>query len=445
MDSRAKHMLESTTEQTMTPETAMEAGTKFGQHYKSVVVFRDADPSSEMIMKSLVSGLLSVGAKVTDAGMIPVPVAHTAFSSGYDCLLSVGNPDGDGEICGIKAYFPDGTPFDSDQIYDIMKKTDVVLPSYHEVETVSKNTEACEKYIERIKNTGLKSTGFIVVDCNCESTSECAPQLLNAIGAEVIAFNTHKHSGQLPRSPGLNKTDLMGISNIVNASIGSVGVAFNGDGTRLALMDESGKYVPGDRLLAIMLMFLEPTTAVIPFDSPCVVEDAFKHPLGLKKNVDRTEERRLIRCKNNLDDVIQTMKESGADFGALNDGTFIFSSMGYCPDALYASVIISELAGMRSLRNVLEEIPIYSNRTLRIDFDGNMTHFSNKLKEKIKEYEIDVQSSGNAWKMILKQGTYTIKQNELNPKKLVIFAESSDLVYLITMLEQARDIVNYCV
>ena len=113
---------------------------------------------------------------------------------------------------------------------------------------------------------------------------------------------------------------------------------------------------------------------------------------------------------------------------------------------MYAAAVISELAGKRSIRNVLEEIPIYSNRTIRINFDGNMTHFANKLKEKIKEYDIiTVSTSGNAWKMVLKNGTYVIKQNEIDPKKLVIFAESSDVVYLITMLEQARDIINYCI
>ena len=47
--------------------------------------------------------------------------------------------------------------------------------------------------------------------------------------------------------------------------------------------------------------------------------------------------------------------------------------------------------------------------------------------------------------MVLKNGTYVIKQNEMDPKKLVVFAESSDVVYLITMLEQARDIINYCI
>ena len=447
MDGRVKHMLESTEEQSMTPETACTAGIKFGTKFKTVAVFRDADPSSQMIADALISGLLSAGADVTYAGLLSVPAAHAAYSSSFSCLLSVGNPDTENSIAGIRAYSSDGTLFDSDRLYEIMKVADSDPIDYRGVGQLRYDTSANGKYITQVKTTGITSQSYVILDCGCGSTSLCAPQLMVDIGAEVVAFNAHPLKGQRPRAPGLNKTNLMNISNFVNASIGSIGISFNGDGTRLAVMDENGKYVPGDRLLALMLMYLEPETAVVPFDSPCVVEDAFMHPLDIRgmkhKNI---ADRKLIRTKNDINSVIEAMKENNADFGALNDGTFIFPSLGYCPDAMYAAAVISELAGKRSIRNVLEEIPIYSNRTIRINFDGNMTHFANKLKEKIKEYDIiTVSTSGNAWKMVLKNGTYVIKQNEIDPKKLVIFAESSDVVYLITMLEQARDIINYCI
>ena len=447
MVGRVTHMLESTDEQSMTPEMACSAGIKFGTKFKTVAVIRDADPSSQMIADALISGLLSAGANVTYGGLISVPAAHAAYSSSFECLLSVGNPDTENAVSGIRAYGSDGTPFDSDRLYDILKQADNDPVDYRGVGQLKYDTTANSKYISHVKTTGISSQSYVILDCGCGSTSLCAPQLMVDIGAEVVAFNAHPLKGQRPRAPGLNKTNLMNISNFVNASIGSIGISFNGDGTRLAVMDENGKYVPGDRLLALMLMYLEPETAVVPFDSPCVVEDAFMHPLEIRgKSHNNIAERKLIRTKNDINSVIEAMKENDADFGALNDGTFIFPSLGYCPDAVYAAAVISELAGKRSIRNVLEEIPIYSNRTIRINFDGNMTHFANKLREKIKEYDIiTVSTSGNAWKMVLKNGTYVIKQNEMDPKKLIIFAESSDVVYLITMLEQARDIINYCI
>lgn len=432
-------------DRTMTPETAVRAGIGFGTRYGTVAVVRDSSPCGEMLSKALISGLLSAGSEVIDLGRTAVPVAHTALGTKCGLLLSVGDPDGEGKGCGIKAYAFDGAPIEDDEIEDVLGGGSPELPDYHKVRGVKTLDDADGRYIERVKTSGITSQGYIILDCGCGSTSSCAPRLLESIGADVVAFNVHTTYGPLPRSPGLAKTNLMNISNFVNASIGSVGIALNGDGTRLALMDESGKYVPGDRLLALMLMYLEPDVAVVPFDSPGIVEDAFRSPLGLRPH-DKGGERKLVRAEGRLDAIIAAIKENNADFGALNDGTFVFPQLGYCPDALFASAVISELAGKRSIRNVLESIPVYSNRMIRIDFDGNTTLFSNRFEERIKNYDVtEVSSLDSSWKVLLKHGTYIIRQSRTDPKKLIVFAESYDVVYLITMLEQAKDIVNYCI
>lgn len=447
MEQFANGTLVSTAEKNLNPEDALFAGVRFGLQYHSVTVIRDSDPSSEMVAKALISGLLSAGAEVIDAGKIPVPEAHVTLGPKCDLLLSVGNPDRDGCTSGITAYSTDGSPLTREELFNVLKESEPQLPDYKHLGRLIRTTDLDEAYIEYVKSFNLSSQGYVILDCGCGCTSSCAPRLLECLGADVVAFNTHDAKGKLPRAPGLNKTNLMHIANFVNANIGSIGMAFNSDGTRIALIDESGKYVPGDRLLALMLMYYEPQVAVVPFDSPYVIEEAFKNPLGMK---DRSENpavnRRLIRANGDIESIVRAMKDNDAEFGALADGTFIFSRMGYCPDALFAAAILSELAGKRSLRNILESIPVYSNRTLRIEYDGNMTLFSNRLRERLKNYDIpDVEFSGIAWKVILKHGSYTIKPSENDPEKLVVFAESSDVVYLITMLEQAKDIVNFCI
>ena len=446
MEQFANGTLVSTAERDLKPEDAVYAGTRFGIKYHTVAVIRDSDPSSEMVAKALISGLLSAGADVLDAGRKPVPEAYTVLNSECELILSVGNPDRDGHISGISAYSADGSPLTKEELSNILKNGDFKLPDFKHLGHVTEAMDLDSKYIEKVKSLGISSQGYVILDCGCGSTSTCAPHLLENLGADVVAFNTHEVGEKLPRAPGLNKTDLMHIASFVNASIGSIGIAFNSDGTRIALIDESGKYVPGDRLLALMLMYYEPQVAVVPFDSPYVVEDAFKSPLGMRRTPVDPSERRLVRADGDIDSIIQAMKDNDAEFGALADGTFIFSQLGYCPDALFAASILSELSGKRSIRNVLEEIPVYSNRTLRIDFDGNMTLFSNKLRERLKNYDVpDVEFTGLAWKILLKHGSYTIKQAENNPEKLVVFAESSDVVYLITMLEQAKDIIHFCI
>lgn len=88
----------------------------------------------------------------------------------------------------------------------------------------------------------MKITGYIVVDCACGCTSYVAPEALSRLGADITAIDSD-HRARKPRNPGAIKSELIYLSNFLNASTGSIGIAYNGDGTRLALLDESGKYI----------------------------------------------------------------------------------------------------------------------------------------------------------------------------------------------------------
>ncbi|WP_157844287.1 hypothetical protein [Candidatus Methanomethylophilus sp. 1R26] len=92
----------------------------------------------------------------------------------------------------------------------------------------------------------------------------------------------------------------------MNASTGSIGIAFNGDGTRLALLDESGKFVPGDKLLAIMLLAVKPSKAVVPYASPSIVDDAFYRYRPRGKNGGG-----LIRHGNSLESIMRPRRTAG--------------------------------------------------------------------------------------------------------------------------------------
>jgi len=83
----------------MTAENALRIGQTVGMSCRTVCVGSDAGPSSRMIKNSLISGLLSAGAEVSDAGVVPAPAAALA-SGGSDCVMMVGEPDEQGRISG---------------------------------------------------------------------------------------------------------------------------------------------------------------------------------------------------------------------------------------------------------------------------------------------------------------------------------------------------------
>lgn len=151
-------------------------------------------------------------------------------------------------------------------------------------------------YCNFIGNSDMKITGYVVVDCACGSASNIAPEALSRLGADVTAIDSDQNRRRKPRNPGAIKSELIYLSNFVNASTGSIGISYNGDGTRIAVIDENGKYISQDGVLAMLLMYLEPRTAVVPFDSPAIIEDAFNNPLRLREGGHGDDpDRRILR------------------------------------------------------------------------------------------------------------------------------------------------------
>lgn len=439
-------VLTSTAESDMTPEDALTVGTNVGSIYRSVAVAIDAAPGSGMIRSAFVAGLIAAGARVIEAGIAPTPAVCYAFKETCDCIAMIGSPNDYGVISGITLYNPDGSGFSTEQLRQILETGRAPLPDWQGLGTIRRDHGANTRYLERMAAGGLKADGYVIVDCGCGSTSLCAPAALAAAGADVASVNSHVDGRHVPRSPGIGRTELTSIEEFVNASVGSIGIAYNGDGTRLALIDESGKFVSGERVLALMLMYLRPRTAVIPFDAPGIVDYAFRQDIrGNTDGAVMQQQRRLIRVRGTLNDVTAAVRQNHADLGALADGTFIFPENSLCPDAIRASAVLSDLAGVRSLRDILASFPTYYSATEQIRYQGNQGLFGRNLLQKLREYDIDEILVVGGWRVVMKHGWFIVSADERDPDYIHITAESTDKVYLVTMMEQAKAIVRACV
>ena len=80
----------------------------------------------------------------------------------------------------------------------------------------------------------------------------------------------------------------------------------------------------------------------------------------------------------------------------------------------------------------------------KVKFSGNLEMFGRRFIEKITDYDIREISIGDGWKVVMKNGIYFINQDSDDPKSLRINAESQDKVYLVSMLDQATDIIKSC-
>lgn len=160
----------------------------------------------------------------------------------------------------------------------------------------------------------------------------------------------------------------------------------------------------------------------MPFDSPAIIEDAFNKPLGIRQGGHGNDpDRRMIRAVGN-DNIIEACRSNDADFAAFEDGSFIFPEMTLCPDAIYASAIISELSGLRSIRNIVSEIPVYFSKHIRIPFDSMPRTFGKKLGESTAYYNVkNMVHDGSAWKIFMDDGQFMVV---LKGQEVHIYAES---------------------
>ncbi|MDD2626198.1 MAG: phosphomannomutase [Candidatus Methanomethylophilus sp.] len=445
MEKGSRLILTSTPEQEMTPENALAVGAHVGALYHRVAVGRDTAPDSRMIQSAFISGLVSAGADAVEVGIAPAPAVCVAFGPEYDAVVMIGSPNEYDAFSSIMLYNPDGSRFAAERTDQILEVAGAPLPDYREVGRVHTDHSANLRYQAQLVLSGLKANGYIILDCGCGSSSLCAPAALAAGGADVASINAHIDGLNAPRSPGLAKADLSGISDFVNASVGSIGIAYNGDATRLAVIDESGKVVSGIHVMALMLLFLRPNVAVVPFDAPALIDYAFRRDINGNVDDEKTVlQRRLIRTNGTLADITETIRHNHADLGALADGTFIFPQYSLCPDAIRASAIISQLSGVRSIRTLLASFPTYYTDSEQFHCTDTPEAFGRKLVQKLSEYDIQEILVADGWRVSMPHGSFIVATDSNNPGTITLQGESTDQIYLVTMMEQAKSIIRAC-
>ncbi|MDR3074656.1 MAG: phosphomannomutase [Candidatus Methanoplasma sp.] len=442
--------LRSITDDDMTTEKALMIGRMVGCSYKTVCIGSDTSPSSRMIKNSLISGLLSAGADVNDADIAPAPaVALASRTSG--CMIMVGEPNEQGVISRIQIMNSDGSIFTREQLRQTITNGEMnrSLPEYKGVGTARLCDSVTDNYNRVISEKyGRNTNAPVILDCGCGCTSVSAPQILASIGADLTTINAQNDPKYSPRPPGIGINDVSNLAEIVDLELGSIGIALNGDGTRLALIDEEGKYVEPENILALLLIYLKPSSLVVPSDASAVVDDAFRDLIGegIKTDAKAHSDRHIIRADNDLESVMAAVKENNAEMGAMTDGTFIFPDITMCPDAINAAVILTKMSGENSISNLLASFPKYVVLKDSIHSPGNAELFGSKLADRLKELETEEE----VWEIErgrvgMSKGWFAISRSSDNPEYIDITAEAKDKAYAVSMMELAKEMVRECI
>ncbi len=227
------------------------------QGHCTVIIGKDTRVSGYMFESALEAGLVAAGVDVKLLGPMPTPaVALMTRSQNADAGIVISashNPFFDN---GIKFFSAAGSKLPDEIELEIEAELDAELITVEsrEIGKVVRVVDAAGRYIEFCKSTvpeGFSLRGLkIAVDCAHGATYHIAPSVLSELGAEVITLGVQPDGFNI--NQGVGSTDTAQLSALVVEQGADLGIAYDGDGDRVLLVDAEGELVDGDELLFII-------------------------------------------------------------------------------------------------------------------------------------------------------------------------------------------------
>ncbi len=390
----------------ITLELALDIGKAVGSLHKRVIMGRDTRTSGEMFKSLIASGLLSSGAEIHDAGIVSTPTLAWAARN-FDCGLMITASHNPGGYNGVKFWNPNGLAFlkkQRDQIDGLLEKKKFKPVSWDQIGSVHFYENAIVEHKEKVLSNIGEAETRIVVDCGNGATYNTTPLVLKEMGCEVVTLNAQP-DGRFPsRNPEPTEENLSELAQAVRSSKADLGIAHDGDGDRMAAIDEKGRYVGGDKLLSIFALREVKKSLVVPVDASMVVDDLLP-----KAKVYRTR----------VGDVFvgEELMKRRADFGGEPSGTWIFPKHFLCPDGVYAAALLTQMVSEKKLSSMAEEVPEYPQKVEGIPFEPKKREdIVRALDKKMKAVDCVELTTVDGWRMQFEDGWALVRLSGTEPK-----------------------------
>ena len=326
-----------------TPEISSSIGSIHGSLFKqreSVVMGRDYHNDSLMLKRAYTSGLMSTGINLLNLSDCTFPLLQFTirrFGASGGVYFSGGHLFS--EDVGIRFLDAGGIELSQSEIQKIIESYNNYPQQVRRVDpndigqitaipqTADVYIKSIQQFVEKkkIKKANLK----IVVDCSYGPTGKITPLLINDIGVEVIALNTHyreRSSSPVPSIKTIRNT-----ADIVKASNSHLGVCFDVDGSRILVIDENGLEINYEDLLMLFVTFdkriqKSKSNTIITTPSISTVVKNFIEDCGFPiKQVENYpgEISRQIREERACFAAADTLKFYFTEYAPFSDGNFI--------------------------------------------------------------------------------------------------------------------------
>lgn len=356
----------------LTPELAVQVAAAFGTHCQAgtVVLCRDGRPSGSMLRHAVLAGLLSTGCKVEDIGIAPTPTCGLAVrklqAAGGIQITASHNP---AEWNGLKLFGPEGAVFtasEGQQFLERFHKGEVQHVAWTALGSASdRHAEDWhrDRVLELVDVTQIRSRQLITfLDANGGAGGPLGRKLLDALQCKPVCAGGYA-DGHFAHPPEPTAENLVTIGPQVAQAGADVGFVLDPDADRLALFDETGRYIGEELTLALAVLFRlqrQPGSVVINMSTSRLVEDiARKFGCACKRSA--------VGEAN----VVQMMREVGAVIGGEGNGGVIDPRVGWVRDPFIGMGLILNLLAEsgQKLSALVGSLPVYHIVKDKFSFD----------------------------------------------------------------------------
>ncbi|MFX1379984.1 MAG: hypothetical protein ACFFA4_12915 [Promethearchaeota archaeon] len=418
-----------------TPEISSSIGSIHGSLFKpgeSIVMGRDYHNDSRMLKRAYTSGMMSTGINLLNLSDCTFPLLQFTirrFGASGGFYFSGGHLYS--EDVGIRFLDAGGIELAQSELQRIIESYNDYPQQVRRVDpnaigqitaipqTADIYIKSLQQFVDKKKIKAAKLK--IVVDCSYGPTGKITPLLINDIGVEVIALNTHYRERSSSPLPSINT--IRNTADIVKASNSHLGVCFDVDGSRILIIDENGLEISYEDLLMLFITFdkrIQKSKGSTIITSPSI------SPI-VKKFIEDSNFP-LKQVENYPGEISRQIREERACFAAADTLKFYFSE--YAPFSDGNFILLKVLEIMTTQDDLLSSLTrgfpkgIKINKTISVSSDL-IKNIHNRLRELAEENGYKYHDIINELK-IIGDDAYIIIKVALYRNAILLSAESED-------------------
>ena len=329
------------------------------QNTKRVAIAKDTRVSSYMLEAALTAGFTAMGVDVVKMRVVPTPLITSqimALDVDMGIMITAShNPYRDNGIKLIDRYGDKFSDTWTEKVEDLLTSDEKFTPDPEQIGKVYKDKMSVANYINGILDLAPSADALkglrIVADCANGAFSKILPDVFKHLGAGIITLSNQADGYNINQNCGSQHTEHL--SEVVVQSHAHLGIAVDGDGDRLIVVDNKGNRIDGDQIIAFLATYLKnhnmlANDAVVATIWSNLGLEKYLHGLGIN----------FYRTPVGERYVIEKMRQMQASLGGEESGHMVLSDYARTGDALIAAIFVC-LAFLEDGRQSSDIFPIF--------------------------------------------------------------------------------------